>query len=92
MRFEWDGRKASLNERKHGVSFDLASLVFGDLNRTEEIDDVISYDEERLITTGAAAGKLLTVTYTLRAETIRIISARKATKHEQQNYHIQIGT
>jgi uncharacterized DUF497 family protein len=92
MEFEWNSDKDALNVKKHGVSFDVAQRVFDDENRIESIDDVVPYGEERSITTGLAGKALLSVVYTLRRERVRIISARKATKREKQNYYLQIGT
>lgn len=85
--FEWDEEKARSNLTKHDVSFEDARLVFRDVFASERPDAVSGDREERYITTGQANGILLTVVYTERNERIRIISARKATKHEQRNYY-----
>lgn len=87
MEFEWDENKAGANFRKHGVSFSDARFVFKDENASEELDDSVFYGEERWKMTGWVEGRLITVIYTSRQSNIRIISARRATKHEQQDYH-----
>lgn len=89
MEFEWDENKARVNLRKHGVSFDRAKLVFEDEQRVEEIDDSIFYGEERWRTIGMVWSELVVVIYTERQGKIRIISARRALKHEQQDYYQQ---
>ena len=89
MNFEWDEAKASTNLKKHGISFVLSRSVFDDPNKLDDLDDVIDYGEERWIITGLAELQLLTVVYTLRRGIIRIISARRATRHEEQDYYQQ---
>ncbi len=85
--FEWDPDKAESNERKHGVTFDEASTVFGDpLSRTGP-DPLHSEEEERWVTLGVSEqGRLLVVVHTDRGEAIRIISARPATGREWRTY------
>jgi len=87
VEFEWDDAKAQSNFAKHGVSFEAARLVFEDVFALEHLDFVGDPIEERYVTVGMANGILLTVVYTERAERIRIISARKATTHEQEEYY-----
>ena len=89
MKFEWDDRKAAANLRKHGVDFDLAARAFGDPIAIEVIDDREDYGEERVALIGMAGEKLLKVVYPLRGNCIRIISARRATRHEREDYHLQ---
>ncbi len=86
MEFEWDPEKARINLAKHGVPFELASFVFSDEFRTEEIDDFVVYGEERWKAVGQAKGQFYAVIYTQRGDFTRIISARRATRYEQQNY------
>ena len=85
LRFDWDPKKAALNERKHGVSFEDAQTVFSD-ERARLIDDPDhSESEERFVLLGLSSSlRLLVVVHCFRAEsnTIRIISARKATQRE----------
>jgi uncharacterized DUF497 family protein len=85
--FEWDAQKATLNLRKHGVAFKDAQLVFDDVFATHSFDVDAGYDEQRMIATGMVNGALLTVVYTERDERTRLISARKATRHEQLGYY-----
>jgi hypothetical protein len=87
LSFEWDEGKASANLAKHGVSFSEASTVFADpLSRTIP-DPLHSDDEGRFIIVGeSAAGRALVVVHTHRGESVRIISARKATPRERKDY------
>ena len=89
LRFEWDERKAAVNAKKHGVSFDEAKSVFVD-ERAKLIDDPDhSEDEERFVLLGlSSALRLLLVCHCYRSEgnVIRIISARKATTRESKSY------
>ena len=88
MQYEWDDAKAAANLRKHGVDFADAIAALQDANRVEEIDTRFIYGEERIQVIGTAHGKALFVVVTLRgADACRIISARKATRHEQERYY-----
>ena len=74
----------------HGVSFELAATVFKDPFAIERLDDREDYGEERFIIIGMAAGRALVfVAYTEREERIRIISARRVTQCEQDDYFRQ---
>lgn len=84
--FEWNKSKAKDNYRQHGVSFELAKEVFKDPFAVEFLDDRQDYGEERFVIIGMVAAHVLSVAYTERRDTIRIISARRATKHEQETY------
>ncbi len=90
--FKWNPEKARLNIRKHRVSFEQAATVFLDPLALSLLDEEHSEDEERWITMGRSReAQTLVVVHTYREgsdnnATIRIISARKATKHEQQQY------
>ena len=86
MEFEWDEKKAVLNERRHGVPFPVATRVFLDENRLEWNDTRRQYGESRWITIGLIEGIEIAVSYTLRGDTIRLISARKAERHEREDY------
>jgi uncharacterized protein len=86
MEFDWDPDKADSNLRKHGVTFVDASHVFDDLLAIDEFDEVNSTSEDRFMIIGMCRGFILHVVYTERDEKIRLISARKATKHEQSLY------
>jgi uncharacterized DUF497 family protein len=89
LEFEWDEAKARSNYAKHGVSFALAEKVFGDPFAIERLDDRRDYGEVRFILIGRADGSILFVAYTERAERIRVISARRATVQEQDDYYQQ---
>jgi uncharacterized protein len=83
LQFEWDVEKAQENHRKHGVSFDEATTVFGDPLAATGRDPDPSVDEERFVTLGiSSAGRLLIVSNAERGDTIRIISARLMNKAE----------
>lgn len=84
--FEWDDRKAAANVRKHGVSFELARQVLGDQHAVEKLD-VDEQDEDRILLTGLAGTRLLTVCYVQRGTRCRIISARKANNNEREAYN-----
>ena len=87
LEFEWDGDKAASNQKKHRVTFDEAATVFED-SLAAIFDDVAhSVEEQREIIIGhSAENRLLLVCFTERAGAIRIISARRATKSERQDY------
>jgi len=87
MKFEWDPGKAVANERKHGITFDEASTVFGDDLSVSGRDLDNSVGENRFVTFGLSSqGHVLVVSHTDRAGVIRIISARPATRKEKQLY------
>ncbi len=86
LQFQWNKSKAKDNYVKHGVTFELATSVFNDPFAVEFLDDRQDYNEERFVIIGAAERQVLFVAYTERKEVIRIISARRATKHEQEIY------
>jgi uncharacterized DUF497 family protein len=85
--FEWDGDKAEINWREHGVAFNEAIKSFRDPFAVERLDDREDYGEERINLIGMCDGVVIHVTYTERGERIRIISARRAEKHEQDDYY-----
>ena len=85
--FEWDEEKAIENRRAHRVSFEEATLAVGDPFAIEWLDTREDYGEERAVLVGMSQGQLLTIVYTERGERVRIISARKATRHEQDDYY-----
>ena len=83
QRFEWDDVKAAANQRKHGVAFEDAASVFSDALAYTFDDPDHSVGEQRLLTFGLAqSGRLLAVVHAERGRAIRIISARRATRHE----------
>ena len=85
MRFVWDPRKAAANLKRHGVSFDEASSAFDDKLGAYYPDTL---DEDRFILIGySRRPRLLYVVHAVvELDAIRIISARKATRHEQAHY------
>ena len=89
MLFEWDDAKEQINISKHWIDFSTAALVFSDDSRIEKYDDAHSDDEDRYITIGQVQGTMIIVmvVYTEREEAIRIISARRATKREEEAYY-----
>ena len=86
-RFGWNNKKAAINWRDHGVTFDQAAKAVSDPFAIEWIDDREAYGEERVNLLGMCEGVLLHVTYTERGELIWIISARRAERHEQDHYY-----
>ena len=85
--FEWDPRKATLNRKSHGVTFEEASTAFGDPLSITVPDPDHSRGERRYVTIGVSAtGAALVVCHTDRSGKIRIISARRATKQERRAY------
>ena len=89
LSIEWDPRKNAANKRKHGVSFEEASTVFGDERALLLNDPDHSDEEDRFILLGlSAALSTLVVCHCYREaeEVIRIISARKATNAERTEY------
>jgi uncharacterized DUF497 family protein len=90
LEFEWHDAKAEANSRNHGVSFELAKTVFNDPFAIERVDDREDYGEERFVIIGMAEGHvLLFVAYTERDQRIRLISARRVTQYEQEDYFRQ---
>ena len=94
MKFEWDERKNLTNQQKHGLNFETASLVFDEPNALS-IQDRFVDEEERWQIIGQIAGLMIAlVAHTIRleedTEIIRIISARKATKEERNEYEKSI--
>jgi uncharacterized protein len=87
--FEWDNAKAAANVHKHGVSFEQAAYAFRDPFGVEWIDAGSAYVEERVVLLGMSGGQILSVVYTERHGRLRIISARRATKHEKNTYYRQ---
>ena len=85
--FEWDDDKAARNWRYHGISFDMARHAFGDVFAMAWVDNRHGDTEERFNMLDMMETRLLHITYTLRDERVRIISARKAEPHERRRYH-----
>jgi len=90
--FEWLDAKAARNWLHHGVRFETARDVFKDILAIEWADDGHDDAEQRFITVGMVGDRLLFVSYTLREDRIRIISAREAEPRERRRYHEQNQT
>ena len=87
MQFEWNREKAQNNVKKHKVSFEEAITVFYDPLSATFNDDEPSINEDRFITIGySSKNRLLVVAHTEKENTIRIISARFATKNERKRH------
>ena len=89
LRFEWDSRKERSNLKKHGVSFEEASSVFLDEQAIQFFDPDHSEEEDRFILLGMSVKlKVLVVCHCYRESesVLRLISARKADKDEEQEY------
>lgn len=90
MLFEWDEEKAKKNFHDHGVSFDVAKLVFNDPYHIELYDEEHSINEDRYIAIGYVENVLFVV-FTIREynkeEVIRLISARVLTPQERRDYY-----
>lgn len=87
MTYEWDPIKAQVNRRKHGVSFEEAASVFQDATALTFDDPDHSDEEFREMTIGLSTkGRVLFLSYCERGDGIRIISARKATPKEREQY------
>ncbi len=89
MEFEWDEQKRRINISKHGLDFiDIPSVFEYDTVTIE--DDRFAYGEQRFVTFGLLRGRVIAVVHTENEATIRLISARKATKHEERAYFEQL--
>lgn len=89
IKFEWDESKATINFKKHQISFDEAKTVFFDEFGVQFFDDDHSSTEDRFLMLGmSSSARLLIVCHCERSHgaIIRIISARKATKRESAHY------
>ena len=85
MVYQWDREKAIANLSKHAIDFADAVSIFGDDLAVTITDE--RFEEERFITIGMdALGRVLVVVYTWRGNEIRLISARKAMRHERTQY------
>ena len=87
--FVWDEAKRRLNLRRHGIDFADADRIFRGVTFTAE-DTREDYGEQRFLTLGLLEDQVVSVAHTEQGEEIRIISIRKATKHEARFYFSQI--
>jgi uncharacterized DUF497 family protein len=90
MEFEWDPAKNRSNFAKHGFDFEDARLVFEGFCFTFE-DRRFQYGETRLITIGLLEGRAVVIAHSMRSESTRIISMRKANRREQKIYQERFG-
>ncbi|HEY3168581.1 MAG TPA: BrnT family toxin [Candidatus Binatia bacterium] len=87
LKFEWDHRKAVSNLSKHGVSFQEALTAFADpLARIFDDEDPSVQEQREIIIGHSAKERLLVICFTAQGESVRIISARKATRRERKEY------
>ena len=86
MDFEWDSAKEQANRKKHGVDFRTAARVFL-APHVIEFDDLDATGELRFNAIGLVDDRMLFVTYTMRGDVVRIMSARGAEPHEKRKYH-----
>jgi uncharacterized protein len=85
IEFEWDERKRSANIRKHGIDFVDCVKMFDGYTVTVE-DTREDYGEQRFVTLGLAKDRVVSVAHTETDRKIRIVSARKATRREEETY------
>lgn len=85
--FEWDDDKAARNLANHGISFEAARLAFDDVFAVVREDRRQNYGEDRLMLLGMVQERVLVVSYTIRNDRVRIISARVAEPQERRRYH-----
>jgi uncharacterized protein len=90
MKYEWDDAKNRKNATKHGLDFEDAEQVFAGPCVTFE-DDRFAYGEERLITLGLLADRLVVIAHAPRDDGTRIISMRKGNRREQKVYKERLG-
>jgi uncharacterized DUF497 family protein len=87
--FEWDNAKAVLNWRNHAITLEMARPAFSDAFAVEWVDTRHGDTAERFNMLAMVESRLLHVTYTVRNDRIRIISARQAEPHERRRHHIE---
>lgn len=90
IRFEWDGKKRLSNIHKHGIDFVDVPALF-ELDTVTVTDDRFEYGETRYLTLGLLKSHVILVVHTESETVIRIISARKATKYEEETYFREIS-
>ena len=87
VEYEWDEAKAAANLAKHGISFTAAARALDDPRKIETLDDSLDHGEDRIQSICIIQESVLFVITVMRDENVcRIISARKATRHEQRRY------
>jgi uncharacterized DUF497 family protein len=83
--FVWDERKRLSNIEKHGIDFQDAIEVFSDPDALS-FQSRVEHEEDRYLIIGRCQGRVITVIFTWRGDTIRVISARMARREERQRY------
>ena len=86
MEFEWDEAKAASNLAKHGVKFGDAAMALLTGTVVRKRDTRRDYGEDRWIALARVSEAILSIVYTVRSDSIRIISARRANRHEREAY------
>ncbi|MGI4877315.1 MAG: BrnT family toxin [Janthinobacterium lividum] len=86
MRITYDATKRAVTLARRGLDFDDASLVFAGMHLTRR-DERPLYDEDRLITLGVLRDEVVIIVWTERDATRRVISMRKADRHERHDFH-----
>jgi uncharacterized DUF497 family protein len=87
LSFEWDDNKAHENLKRHGVSFEESSTIFGDPLSLTIDDPLHSIEEDRFVTIGLShLGRIVVVVHAESGDNIRIITARLATPRERRAY------
>jgi uncharacterized DUF497 family protein len=86
LAFQWDQAKNRTNWRKHAIRFQTAARIFNG-PVIQAPDDREDYGEQRFIAIGDVDARVVVVTYAFRGKDVRLISARKATRHEAQEYY-----
>lgn len=89
MEFEWDEKKNHRNKEKHGIGFEDAKEVFKDRRRIEIKDERRDYGEDIWKTIGLMIGVVISVIYTICDTAVRLISARRASRKERDEYNDQ---
>jgi uncharacterized DUF497 family protein len=90
MEFDWDEAKRKANLQKHGIDFVGIEKVFEGRTITF-FDDRFDYGEDRFLTVGLLEGNVVTIAHTESDERIRIISVRRASRNEEENYFREIA-
>jgi uncharacterized DUF497 family protein len=90
MRVEWDEAKRQSNLKRHGIDFAVVEKVLDGATITF-VDDRFDYGEMRLQTFGLLRGEVVAITHTETDQVIRVISFRKATKHEEETYFKKVN-
>ena len=87
VNFSWDERKATINRKKHGVTFEEAATVFADpLARVYDDPDHSTHEHRFLLVGHSLVGRILLVVHAEIGDTIRLISARKPTPREREDF------